>query len=180
MSDESFFDCMLGMRSDLKQMEDRGVVDVSFIRKIEALDSEFFRMKQHWTEQKMVSVGSAFVFYSAMHNSNLVLSKMKNRFKKAAGIGDNPKIACDSLLVMPILSEVYLKTTRAIEEKQNMNPFLPNEMLKLVSALRTTAKLAGLLPTLEEEVKKVDNEQLRETATELDKKFVVSNILNDI
>ena len=168
------------MRSDLQHMEDKGVIDASFIQKIETLDAEFTRIKQHWVDQKMVSVGSAFVFYSAMHNTNLVLSKMKDRFKKAKKIGDNPKIACDSRLVMPIISEVYQKTTRAITEKQNLNPFLPNKMLNLVSALRTTAKLAGLLPTIDEEVKKTDNDQLKKTATGLDKKFVAFNILNDM
>ena len=168
------------MRSDLNHMEDKGAVDSSFIRKIETLDADFTKMKQYWVEQRIVSAGSAFIFYSAMHNTNLVLSKMKERFKKAKEIGDNPKIACDSLLVMPIISEVYQKTTRAVSEKQNLNPFLPNEMLTLVSTLRATAKLASLLPTIDEEVKKIDKIQLKETATELDKKFVASNLLNDV
>lgn len=105
---------------------------------------------------------------------------MKNRFKKAKKIGDNPQIACDSRLVMPIIFEVHEKTTRAIAEKQNLNPFLPNKMLNLVSALRITAKLAGLLPTIDEEVKKTDNDQLKETAMGLDKKFVAFNILNEL
>jgi len=180
MSNKSVFNYILDMRSDLNHMEEKGVVDFSFIQKIEMLDAEFTKMKQHWVKQRMVSVGSAFIFYSAMHNTNLVLSKMKERFKKAKELGDNPKIACDSRLVMPIISEVYHKTTRAIAEKQNLNPFLPNEMLNLVSTLRATAKLASLLPTIDEEVKKIDNNQLKETATELDKKFVASNLLNNI
>lgn len=180
MNNKPVFEYIRDMCSDLNQMEEKGVVNTSFIQKIETLDKEFTKMKQYWIDQKTVSVGSAFVFYSAMHNTNLVLSKMKNRFNKAKKIGDNPKIACDSLLVMPIISEVHQKTTRAIEEKQNMNPFLANNMLNLLSALRTTAKLAGLLPTPNEEIKKTDNIQLKETATELDKKFVASNILNCI
>ena len=179
MSAKSIFDNITGMRSDLNRMEAKGAVDSSFIPKIHALDAEFTRMKQYWIDQKEVSVSSAFIFYSAMHNTNLILSKMKERFNEAKKNSDNPKIACDSLLIMPIISEVYQKTSQAAEEKKRMNPFLPSEMLRLVSALRTTAKLAGLLPTLDEEVKSIDNAQLKKTAAELDKKFVASNLLNE-
>ncbi len=180
MSNSSVFNNIMDMRSDLNQMENQGVVDDAFIPKIETLDSEFTKMKQYWINQKMVSVRSAFIFYSAMHNTNLVLSNMKKRFKKAKKIGDNPKIACDSRLVMPIISEVYQNTARAIAEKKSLNPFLPTKMLNLVATLRTTAKLVGLLPTIDEEVKKTDNDQLKKTAMELDKKFVAFNILNVI
>jgi hypothetical protein len=161
-------------------MEAEGFIDCSFEAKIDTLDTELTRMKQYWTDQKAVSVGSAFIFYSAMHNAKLVLSKMKERFKNANKTGDNPGVACDSLLIMPIISEVYQKTAQAAEEKQRLNLFRLNEMLKLVSTLRTTAKLVSLLPTLDEEVKKIDENQLRKTAVELDKKFVASNLLNDI
>ena len=168
------------MRSDLNKMETEGSIDSFFIAKIDTLNSELTKMRQYWIDQKEVSVGSAFVFYSAMHNANLVLSKMKGRFKNADKNGDNPAVACDSLLVMPIISEVYQKAAQAAEEKQRLNPFLPNEMLRLVSTLRTTAKLVHLLPTLDEEVKEIDKTQLKKTAVELDKKFVASNLLNDI
>lgn len=168
------------MRSDLNRMEAEGIVDSSFIPKIDALDLEFTRMKQYWINQKGVPVGSAFVFYMAMHNARLVLSKMKERFKNVNETSDNPAVACDSLLIMPIISEIYQKTAQAAEEKQRLNPFLPNEMLKLVLTLRTTARLARLLPTPDEEVKETDKNQLRKTAVELDKKFVASNLLSDI
>jgi hypothetical protein len=180
MSTKSIFTYINGMRADLNEMETKGFVDTAFTSKIDTLDSEFTRMEQYWTAQKEVPVGSAFIFYSAMHNSKLVLNKMKQRFKNAHKIADNPGIACDSLLMLPIISEVYQKTVQAAEEKQRLNPFLPHEMLKLVSTLRTTAKLVGLLPTLDEELKKIDKNQLRETAVGLDKKFVASNLLNDI
>jgi len=180
MSNQSIFNYIYNMRSDLNRMETEGSIDSSFTIKIDKLDLEFTRMKQYWITQKRVPVGSAFVFYTAMHNAKLVLSKMKERFKNADEIGDNPAVACDSLLIMPIISEVYQKTAQATEEKQRLNPFLPSEMLKLVSTLRTTAKLARLLPTLAEEVKKTDKNQLKKTAMELDKKFVASNLLNDI
>ena len=168
------------MRSDLNQMEAKGVVEPSFIQKISALDSEFTTIKQYWVNQKTVSVGSAFVFYSATHNTNLILAKMKNRFKKAQQIGDNPKVACDSLLVMPVIYEVYQRLAQAMSEKKSLNQFLPNEMLHLVSRLRATAKCAGLLPTINEELKKTDTAKLKETATGIDKKFVASNIINSI
>jgi len=177
---KSIFDYINGMRSDLNKMETEGFVDLSFVAKIEKLDSELSRMKQYWIEQKEVSVGYAFIFYSAMHNSNLILSKMRQRFKNAKKTSDNPGVACDSLLIMPIISEVYQKTAQAAEEKEKLNPFLPNEMLKLVSALRTTAKQVGMLPTFHEEVKRIDKNQLKKTAMELDKKFVASNLLNNI
>jgi len=168
------------MRSDLNRMETEGSIDSSFTIKIDKLDSEFTRMKQYWINQKGVPVGSAFVFYMAMHNARLVLSKMKERFKNVNETSDNPAVACDSLLIMPIISEVYQKTAQAAEEKQRLNPFLPNEMLKLVLTLRTTARLVRLLPTPDEEVKETDKNQLRKTAVELDKKFVASNLLSDI
>lgn len=168
------------MRSDLNKMEAESFVDSSFKTKIDTLDLELTRMKKYWVNQKEVAVGSAFIFYSAMHNTKLVLGKMKQRFKNANKTGDNPSVACDSLLVLPIISEVYQKTAQAAEEKQRLNPFLPNATLKLVSTLRITAKLVSLLPTLNEEVKETDKKQLRKTAVELDKKFVASNLLNDI
>jgi len=180
MSIKSIFDHINSMHSDLNRMEAEGFVDSSFVTKIDTLDLEITRMKQYWIEQKEVSVGSAFIFYSAMHNAKLVLTKMKERFKNADKTGDNPRVTCDSLLIMPIISEVYQKTVQAAEEKQRLNPFLPNEMLKLVSTLRTTAKLVNLLPTLNEEVKEIDKNQLKKTAMELDKKFVATNLLNDI
>jgi hypothetical protein len=180
MTTKSIFDYVNGMRSDLSRMEAKGFIDRSFVTKIDTLDSELITMKQYWINQKAVSIRSAFIFYSAMHNAKLVLGKMKERFKNADKTGDNPGVACDSLLVMPIISELYQKTAQAAEEKQKLNPFLPNETLKLVSALRTTAKLVNLLPTPDEEVKEVDKNQLRKTAVELDKKFVASNLLNNI
>lgn len=180
MTRQSIFSYINSMRSDLNKMETGGYVDSSFTMKIDKLDSEFTRMKQYWVDQKWVPVRSAFMFYMAMHNAKLILGKMKERFEKADKNRDNPAIACDSRLVMPIISEVYQKTARATEEKEKLSPFLPNEMLKLVSMLRTTARLVNLLPTLAEEVKKTDKDQLREAAVELDKKFVASNILSDI
>jgi hypothetical protein len=180
MSTKSMFDYINSMRFDLNRMEVKGAIDSSFIPKIDYVDAKFSRMKRYWVNQKAVSVSSAFVFYSAMHNTNLILGKMKERFVNAKNTIDNPKVACDSLLIMPIISEIYQKTAQAAQEKQKMNPFLPTEMLKLVSTLRTTAKLASLLPTIDEEVKKIDKDQLRETATELDKKFVAANLLNDL
>jgi hypothetical protein len=160
-------------------MEAKGFVDCSFVTKIDSLGSELAKMKQYWTDQKAVSVRSAFIFYSAMHNAELVLSKMRDRFNKAHKTDDNPGVACDSLLIMPVISEVFQKTAQAAEEKQRLNPFLPTEMLRLVSALRTTAKLVNLLPTSDEEAKGIDKNQLKETAMEIDKKFVASNLLND-
>lgn len=180
MTIKSIFDHINGMRSDLNKMEAKGFVDSSFTEKIDTLDLELTRMKQYWVDQKEVSVGSAFIFYSAMHNSRLVLGKMKQRFGNAKKAGDNPGVACDSLLIMPIISEVYQKAFQAAEEKQRLSPFLPNEMLKLVSTLRTTAKLVSMLPTPDEEVRKIDRDQLKETAVEIDKKFVASNLLNSI
>ena len=180
MSTKSVFDYIKGMRSDLNRMETERLVDHSFVAKIDTLGSEFTKMKQYWSDQKAVSVRSAFIFYSAMHNAELVLSKMKNRFSKAYETDDNPGIACDSLLIMPVISEVFQKTAQAAEEKQSLNPFLPTEMLKLVSTLRTTAKLVNLLPTLDEEVKGIDKNRLKETAMEIDRKFVASNLLNDL
>lgn len=180
MSAKPMFSYINGMRSDLNRMENQGIVDPAFTAKIDDLNAELTKMKQYWVDQKDVSAGSAFIFYSAMHNTNLVLGKMKERFNKSKPTDDNPKVACDSLLIMPIISEVYQKTAQAALEKQKMNPFRPTEMLKLVSTLRTTAKLAGLLPTIDEEVKKIDKDQLKETAAELDKKFVASNLLNSL
>jgi len=177
---KSVFNYINDMRSNLNKMEAESFVDSSFTTKIDTLDLELTRMKKYWVNQKEVAVGSAFIFYSAMHNAKLVLGKMKQRFKNANKTGDNPSVACDSLLVLPIISEVYQKTAQAAEEKQRLNPFLPNATLKLVSTLRTTAKLVSLLPTLNEEVKETDKKQLKKTAVELDKKFVASNLLNDI
>jgi hypothetical protein len=105
---------------------------------------------------------------------------MRDRFNKAHQADDNPGVACDSLLVMPIISEVFQKAARAAEEQQRLSPFLPTEMLKLVNTLRTTARQVNLLPTPDEEVKRTDKNLLRETAVGLDKKFVASNLLNDI
>jgi hypothetical protein len=180
MSTKSVFSYINDMRSDLNRMEAKGFVDRSFMAKIDSLGSELTKMKQYWAEQKAVSVGSAFIFYSGMHNAELVLSRMRDRFNKAHEAKDNPGVACDSLLVMPIISEVFQKAARAAEEKERLSPFLPTEMLKLVSTLRTTARQVSLLPTLDEEVKRTDKNLLKETAMELDKKFVASNLLNDV
>jgi hypothetical protein len=180
MSDKSVSNHINGMRSDLNRMEAKCFVDPSFVAKIDKLGSELAKMKQYWAEQKVVSVRSAFVFYSAMHNAELVLGKMKDRFSKSHEKDDNPGVACDSLFVMPVISEVFQKTAQAAEEKQKLNPFLPTEMLKLVSALRTTAKQVNLLPTPDEETKGIDKNRLKETAIGVDKKFVASNIINDI
>lgn len=180
MSTKSVFSYVNDLRCDLNRMEAKGSIDRSFVAKIDVLDLELAKMKKYWADQKAVSAGSAFIFYSGMHNAELVLSKMRDRFNKAHGSNDNPGVACDSLLVMPIISEVFQKAARAAEEKERLSPFLPTEMLKLVSTLRTTARQVSLLPTLDEEVKRTDKNLLKETAMELDKKFVASNLLNDV
>ncbi len=180
MSEKSVFNYINGMRSDLNRMEVECRVDPSFVAKIDKLNSELAKMKHYWAEQKTVSVRSAFVFYSAMHNAELVLGKMKTRFNRAHEKGDNPGVACDSRFVMPVISEVFQKTAQAAEEKEKLNPFLPTEMLKLVSTLRTTAKQVDLLPTPDEETRGIDKNRLRETAIEVDKKFVASNLIKDL
>jgi hypothetical protein len=180
MSVKSVFTQINDMRFDLNKMETRGTIDRSFVTKINALDLELARLKKYWADQKIVSVGSAFIFYSAMHNTELVLSKMRDRFNAANRSRDNPGIACDSLLVMPIISEVFQKTVRAAEEKEKLSPFLPTEMLRLVTTLRTTAKQVNLLPTIDEEIRRIDKNLLKQTAMELDKKFVASNLVGDV
>jgi len=168
---------MVDMRSDLSRMEKEHRVDSSFLKKINLVISEFGKLETYWVIQKDVALRTAFIIYTALRNARLVLERMRKRFEESTGKNENPKIVEDSAMVMPLIFEIYQKSKRATEEKRNLDPFMPNEMLKLLSTLRITAKATGLLPQTQDEMRGIDRERFRQSAVNLDKKLVAFNFV---
>lgn len=91
------------INDSLNRMEDTGKVDMSILDSLEKLERILRKIKTKWLGH---SNTDAFYFYQAMKNVELILGKMKERFKNSKIKNDNPKIAKDSLTLMPVIDDI--------------------------------------------------------------------------
>ena len=84
----------------LNNMEKSGKVDVGVLDSVGKLRKSLAASKSRWLREPNTE---GFYFYYAVHSVEMTLDRMNDRFKNAAKAGDNPKIAKDSLAVLPLI-----------------------------------------------------------------------------
>lgn len=152
------------------QMEKTGKVDLSINDNIDRAKSELSGLERFLATTKPgIDVKSAFLGYHIVRNVNLVLTKMKDRFEHSKENADNPLVAQDSLLVLPVLNEsleVAIKYGRMKiaegEEVLMLNHILRlrdiTARLNMVLTPEEDAKTIGVSPAvLEEEEQKLSD-----------------------
>lgn len=87
------------------QMEEKKEVDPIIAENIERAKSTLSSLENLLSSSAAGNVKSAFLAYHIIRNTNLILSKMKDRFRHAKENYDNPVVAQDSLMIFPLLSE---------------------------------------------------------------------------
>ena len=98
----------------LNKMEASGEVDMSILEVIDNLREFLATLKSKWLDAPNTD---AFYFYLAIRCTEMILDKMDRRFRNAARLGDNPKVAKDSLAVLaPIRDLLAAASARSISE----------------------------------------------------------------
>ncbi len=137
----------------LNRMEDTGVVDMSILDNLEKLRAFLREIKTRWLDHPNTD---AFYFYQAARNVELILGKMEDRFKNSKQVNDNPKVAEDSLILMPVISGVLQMT----ETNQITNQTI-DQILDKTRNLRNVAASTNLIEPLEIDRKSLDKDNLK-------------------
>lgn len=140
------------MRRKLDEMERSGAVDMSILGIIARARAAADRIKAKWIG---IDDTDGFYFYQGAASADLVLSQMEKRFKKSQDAGDNPKIASDSLRVIPLID-------RALDAAQAdaINKRTIDRVLRSSRDLMDCAIRSGLMMSLEESQRSVNSDLL--------------------
>ena len=141
------------INDSLNHMEDTGKVDMSILNNLEKLEQILRTIKTKWLEYPNTD---AFYFYQAIRNVELILGKMKERFKNSKIKNDNPKIARDSLILMPVIVDVL-----QMAQTSTISDASINNILKKTKYLRDVAASSDLIEPLEIDRESIDKESLR-------------------
>jgi len=137
----------------LNDMETTGQVDLSILDNLNELRQFLQSIKTKWLQNKN---SDGFYFYQAVRNIDLILDKMTERFKKSKENRDNPKIALDSLVLLPAIDQV-LKIT----ESDVINDQTIDFVLRTTRDLRNVATHQNLIEPQEVDIALIDKEQLK-------------------
>lgn len=138
----------------LNHMEDTGKVDMSILDNLKKLRQFLSEIKSKWLDHPDTD---AFYFYQAARNVELILVKMEDRFRNSKVTNDNPKIAKDSLSLMPAIDNILTMT-----ETNEISDAAINSVLAKTRQLRNTAASTNLIEPIE-----VDKDSLRSHFTQL-------------
>jgi hypothetical protein len=147
------------LSSKLEEMQTSRKLDDSAIPVIKQAIIENKKREACWLSNKDIPAKVAFVMYHASRNTRIIMEKMLDRFLVAAQIHENPKVVDDAMLVYPELQELCTFMDSSAMSNKFTDPYL-EFVKKRVRNLRNTAMRAGMLPTTEEEIKKVDKKEL--------------------
>ena len=141
------------IRDSLNRMEDTGKVDMSILNSLEKLRQLVYKIQSKWLEHPNTD---AFYFYQAVRNIELIVGMMEDRFKNSKETNDNPKVAKDSLIMMPIISDILHMT-----EKCKISDSSINEILDKTMRLRNTAASTNLIEPLSADYDAIDKDTLQ-------------------
>lgn len=140
----------------LYQMEDTGKVDLAILKDLSELQSVFKNIQTKWLESKSKE---SFYFYHGARNAEFILDKMKERFEKSQEAHDNPQIAEDSLVVIPLMSEVLNLT----EADNNVDEQMVRQIVERTRQLRQVASDMNLVESREKDESLLDKATLGHT-----------------
>ena len=134
-------------------MEVTGKVDLAILDSLSKLRGLLKGIKSRWLE---VEDSDGFYFYQAARNMELILGKMEYRFKNSQKTNDNPKIAEDSLILLPAIDGIL-----EITQSYQVNEHSINEVLNRTRDLRNQAASTNLIEPLEINREYIDKDNMR-------------------
>lgn len=134
-------------------MEETGKVDLSILDSLSKLRSLLKIIKTKWLE---IPNSDGFYFYQAARNVELILGTMQYRFEHSQEANDNPKIAEDSLVLLPAIDKI-LEVTQSYKITENSI----NEVLQKTHYLRNQAASTKLIENLDISRDSIDKDQLK-------------------
>ena len=140
-------------------MEEAGKVDLAILNSLSKLRDLLKGIKSRWLE---VENSDGFYFYQAARNMELILGRMEQRFKNSQEANDNPKVAEDSLILLPAIDGIL-----EITQSYKVNEHSINEVLNRTRYLRDRAASANLIEPLEINRECIDKDNMRLRFTDL-------------
>ncbi len=154
---------LIDIKNSLDKMEETGKVDLAILDNLATLRNFLKTIKSKWLE---IEDSDGFYFYQAARNVELILGKMEHRFINSQEANDNPKIAKDSLLLLPNIDNI-LETT----QKFTINTQTIDDVLNKTHLLRNKAASTNLIESLEISREALDKDNLRLQFSALMKKL---------
>ncbi len=145
---------LIEIKDSLDKMEETGKVDLAVLLGNIATLRDFLKtIKSKWLD---IKDSDGFYFYQAARNVELMLGEMERRFKNSQKANDNPKIAEDSLLLLPNIDSILEMTQSFQINKQSID-----QVLAKTHTLRDKAANANLIELLEINHQTLDKDNLR-------------------
>ena len=144
---------LVEIKKSLDKMEETGKVDLAILDNLTTLCNFLKVIKSKWLD---VENSDGFYFYQAARNVELILGKMEYRFKNSQKANDNPKIAEDSLLLLPNIDSILDATQSFKINKQSID-----DVLIKTHSLRNKAASTNLIESLEISRESLDKDNLR-------------------
>ena len=162
------------IEDSLNHMEETGKVELSILDNLNKLQEFLKAIKTKWIEN---SDTDGFYFYQAARNVELILGRMVYRFQNSKIANDNPKIAEDSLVLLPAINRVL-----EITETDNITPDLIDSVLRRTEDLRRTAIRTKLIESLDASRDSMDVEHVRTQLNQLMKNLdtTVNNDMTNV
>lgn len=144
---------LVEIEKSLTKMEETGKVDLAILNSLSKLRGLLKGIKSRWLE---VEDSDGFYFYQAARNTELILGQMESRFKDSQNTGDNPKIAEDSLILLPAIDGIL-----EITQSYKVSEHSINEVLSRTRDLRNQAASTNLIEPLEANREYIDKDNMR-------------------
>lgn len=153
------------LSSELEVMRVAREINITVTNTIAKVVAECKDREKFWISNTTIPSQVAFTFYHASRNVRIIFEKMHDRFVQALERHENPKVVDQASIVFPELSEMcdLLDSLGKGKITSEMIEFIK----KRVRILRNTAQKVGMLPTIEEETKAVNKEELLQELGEL-------------
>ena len=153
------------LATKLGEMQTSRKIDPSSLDLMKTAIEQNLKKEKYWLSNKEIPPQTTFVLYHATRNTRIVLEKMHERFSHATGLHENPKVVDDAVTVFPELSEMCSLTDSL--QKVDIKPEVLEFVRRRIRSLRNTAQRVQMLPTIEEEVKSVNKNELAKELGEI-------------
>ena len=103
------------IKASLVKMEESGKADMGVLGSLDELEKKLAKLKARWVAEPD---SDGFYFYLAAHSTEMILGRMRERFENAVQVGNDPKIASDSLTVLEPMNDLLgAASASAIDER---------------------------------------------------------------
>lgn len=158
-------DTLLRIEKEFLSMVENKKVNILVIKDLDKIKEELnIYKKQELSKNQLTS--DNFSRFHAIETQMRVIDKMINRINMAEEIHDNPKVADDALMILPLIRD--LNTNIKIENDSNF-------LMELSSDLQILAMKVNMYPLLKDVREKINKEVL-----EKDFNKFISNIGEEI